>query len=189
MTQSASESPANEGGSEMSTHRAITSGFAVGAAMSMSVLLASPASANPQATSPYGTFECSDGRTIDIFGMDLGRFPTQVGFIDGKGAVARWIAIEETVTVTVLDGDHEGEVMVVENDFDAPANKGRRTIQPDLSQLATCAVAESFDYEDVLTEETVAYLGLDASYIGATVNFSGSNSRTVWVNPVQLSQR
>ncbi len=152
-------------------------------------LAAAPAAANPQATAPYGTFACSDGRTVDIFGIAVPQFPTQVGFINGKGAVARWISAEETVTVTVLDGVHAGEVIAVDNDYAGAANKGARAPQPDLSQLATCSISESYDYEDVLTEETAGYVGLDASYVGATVNFTGSVTRTVWVNPVQLAHR
>jgi hypothetical protein len=173
----------------MSARHAITSSLALGALLGASVLLAGPATANPQATNPYGTFECSDGRTLDIYGMDLPRFPGVVGFIDGKGAAARWFEGEEQVTVTVLDGAHAGEVIHADNVYSVPANPGRRTTEPDLSQLATCAVEESFDYDEVLTETTAGYVGLDASYIGATVNFTGTASRTVWVNPVQLSKR
>ncbi|MFC6239732.1 hypothetical protein [Longivirga aurantiaca] len=173
----------------MSRRHTFASTFAVGAVAGASVLLAAPASANPQATAAYGTFTCSDGRTFDIFGMDVPRFPSQVGFLGGKGAVARWIASEETVTVTVLDGVHANEVIAVDNDYAGAANKGARAPQPDLLRLATCSTSESYNYEDVLTAETAGYVGLDASYVGATVNFTGSATRTVWVNPVQLSKR
>ena len=152
-------------------------------------VLAAPASANSQATSPYGTFNCSDGRIVEFFGMPVPHFPTQVGFLDGKGAVARWVATTNTGTLTVLDGAHKGQVIPFDIDEAGPANASRRVSAPDLSTLATCTRSEESSDTFQVDQGTADFLGLDSSYIGANVTSKDSFSLTVWVNPVQLAHR
>ena len=150
---------------------------------------AAPAAANPQATAPYGTFTCSDGRTVDIFGIAVPQFPTQVGFIGGKGAVARWFGVQDIGSVTILDGAHEGEVFANDNAFTGPANHSRRASLPDLSMLATCTGTDDYSYHFAMDQESVDFLGLDSSYLGAQAHVEGTSSTTVWINPVQLAHR
>lgn len=172
-------------------HKRVTAltAAAVLASASAVGLVAAPAAANPQATAPYGTFTCSDGRTVDIFGIAVPRFPTQVGFIGGKGAVARWFGVQDTGAVTILDGAHAGEVFAIDNAFTGPANRSRRASPPDLSTLATCTGVEDYRYDFALDQESADFLGLDASYLGAQAHVEGTSSTTVWINAVQLAHR
>lgn len=173
----------------MSARHASTISLAVGILLTGSVAVASPAVANSQATAPYGTFTCSDGRTFEIFGMPVLRFPSQVGFINDKGVLARWYAAQESGSVTVLDGPHAGEVVPFDNAFSGPINRSRRASQMDLSELATCSAVEQYSYTFTMDQERADYLGLDATYVGALVAATGSSTTTVYLNGNQLAHR
>ena len=173
----------------MSIRRSSTLALALGALLAGSVVVATPAVANSQATSPYGTFTCSDGRTFDIFGMPVLRFPSQVGFINDKAVVARWLDTLESGSVTVLDGVYVGQVIPFENSFSGPINRSRRASLTNLSELASCSTWEQYSYTFVMDEERAGYLGLDATYVGALVAATGSSTVTVWINAEQLAHR
>jgi hypothetical protein len=150
------------------------------------------ASATSQATVSYGTFTCSDSRTFEVFGMAVPRFPAQVGFVDGRGIVARWFAGTETGRVTILA---TGEVIHFAINFEGPLNRSQRVAPLDFANLTSCTSAGSrplFGY--TLTQWDVDYLGLDRlglhpPYAGALANIVDYDSTTVWVNPVQFAHR
>lgn len=169
--------------------------FATSAALALAVgALATPSAlaANQQATTPYGTFECSDGRTFAITGMSTPRFPQLVGFMGGKGVVARWVESSASGTIEVLDGTHEGQVIDFSfPPFSGPANQSRRASAPDLSRLATCVTEGHDGGEFTLTADDVLALGLKPSveYIGAAVRVDQHFMTKVWINSAQLAAR
>ena len=111
--------------------------------LSLGVLVAPSALAgNQQATSPYGAFTCSDGRTFDITGMPSPRFPIQVGFMDGKGVVARWFDQSYYAKIVGPDQVASKAVPFAPDPFSGPVNKSRRASSLDLSGLATCISAQ-----------------------------------------------
>ena len=174
----------------MSRRHAIPSGLAAAALVAASVLLATPASANPNATSSLGTFICSDGRTVDVVGMSSPRFPHQVGFVGGKAIVARWIAGQQTASIVFLDGAHAGEPPnLVDATFAGPGNEHSRASAPDLSAFASCTTGGLATYPFTMDQSTADYLGLDSSYVGANTMITENFSETVWINPLQLSKR
>lgn len=183
----------------MRTRRSARAGLAVALLAASPALMAAPASANSQATTSYGTFSCSDGRTAEFFGMPTPRFPEWVGFLDGRGVVAQWVANDADGTLTVLTGPHTAQVIPLDElnlDF-GPAPLPGRSHRPlpasasDLDAMFTsCTRVDQFDPSPtVLTQDDLDQLGLDSSYLGALVTVEGSASTTVWINRVQLSHR
>jgi hypothetical protein len=173
---------------------------AVSAALALGLgAAAAPAAlaGNQQATTPYGTFECSDGSTHEIFGMPSPRFPIQVGFIGGKGVVARWFESEFNVTLLALyDANTEEEleipndVTAAEGQFAGPANMSRRVSQPNLAGLVTCTkIEENLTYTMPLDQEAVDMFGLDDSYIDTEVMIEEDSKLTVYINPKQFAAR
>lgn len=161
---------------------AVASAFAFG-------LMAVPASANPQATAPYGTFTCSDGRTFDVFGIAVPRFPAQVGFVDGRGIVARWFVSSDRGSLTILDGDYAGDVISFDSHVSGPLNHSRRATPLDLANFTSCTSEGSQDYQSVLTQSDIDILGLEAKYLGASARVVDASSTIVWVSPVQFAHR
>jgi hypothetical protein len=169
--------------------------FATSAALGLADgALATPSAfaANQQATMPYGTFTCSDGRTFAITGMSAPRFPQLVGFMGGKGVVARWVESSASGTIEVLDGIHDGQAIAFSfPPFSGPANHSRRASAPDLSRLDTC-VTEGHDAgEFTLTADDVMALGLEpgVEYIGAGVRVEQTFMTKVWIQSTQLAAR
>ena len=159
-------------------------------ALSLGALVAPSALAgNQQATTPYGTFECSDGRTFDIAGMPSPRFPIQVGFMDGQGVVARWFDQSFRAEIVAPDDVAEVAEAFAPDPFSGPVNKSRRASSLDLSGLATCSSAQDAVSRWVLDAETVSLFGLDESFIGASVDVHEVSSLTVYINAKQVAAR
>ena len=178
----------------MSVHHAITTGLAAGALLGASLLLSPPATAAPPNPAPLGTFTCVEGnsiRTLDVSGVNLPRFPHQVGFVGGKAVVGRWMRNVDQGTLNVIAGPHGPEVISFSLDISGPLNPGRQANTPDLSTLTPCitgggpGTSEQFP----LDQGSVDQLGLDDSYVGARVTVTETWSETVWINRVQLSKR
>jgi len=156
-----------------------------------SVLLSASASAAPAPVS-YGFFTCSDGTSAEIFGKDTAHFPINVGFIDAKGVVARWVNEIVTGTFTVVSAPDPGligDVLPVSTDNSGPATNSRRTSPPKLDGLAACSKTEAVVDQGTLTAEDVVYFGLDPMYVGATVDVELDDTLTVWINSRQLAAR
>jgi hypothetical protein len=166
--------------------------FAASAALALSlgaVLAPSALAGNQQATTPYGTFECSDGRTFDITGMPSPRFPIQVGFMDGKGVVARWF--DQAFSAKIVAPKEVADVAVAytPDPFSGPVNRSRRAGALDLSGLATCSSAQDAVSSWELDAETVSLFGLDESFSGAVVDVQEVSSLTVYINAKQVAAR
>lgn len=183
----------------MRTPRSVQAGLAAALLAAGPALMAAPASANSQATASYGTFSCSDGRTVEFFGMPTPRFPELVGFLDGRGVVAQWVANDADGTLTVLSGVHQGESIPLDAlnlDFGPAPVPGRSHRPPPASatdldgKFTSCTRTDQLDPNPTtLTQDDLDQLGLDSSYLGALVTVEGSASATVWINRVQLSHR
>ncbi len=159
-------------------------------ALSLGALVAPSALAgNQQATSPMAPSTCSDGRTFDITGMPSPRFPIQVGFMDGRGVVARWF--DQSFRAEIVAPDEVADVAEVfaPDPFSGAANRSRRASSPDLSGLATCTSAQDAVNTWVLDAETVSLFGLDESFIGASVDVHEVSSLTVYINAKQVAAR
>jgi hypothetical protein len=178
----------------MSVHHTITAGLATSALLGASLLLSTPATAAPPNPSPLGTFTCVEGdsiRTIDVAGVNLPRFPHQVGFVGGKAVVGRWITSVDQGTLNVNDGPNGTEVIPFSFNDSGPLNPGRQASTPDLSTLTACSASggPGTSEEFPLDQGSVDNLGLDNSYVGALVTVTETWSETVWINRVQLSKR
>ncbi|NMM24858.1 MAG: hypothetical protein HHJ11_15465 [Phycicoccus sp.] len=177
----------------MSVQHTITTGLAAGALLGASLLLAPTATAAPPNPYPLGTFTCVEGsssRTLDVSGVNLPRFPRQVGFVGGKAIVGRWMRNVDEGTLNVIEGPNGIEDISFSVDFSGPLNPGRQASTPDLSRLTPCStggggISEQF----TLDPGSVDQLGLDDNYVGALVTVTDTWSETVWINPVQLSKR
>lgn len=178
----------------MSARHLITTGLAGGALIGASLLLSPPATAAPPNPSPLGTFTCVEGNsimTLDVSGVNLPRFPHQVGFVGGKAVVGRWMRNVDEGTLNVIEGPKGAEVIEFSFDISGPLNPGQRASTPDLSTLTPCrsgggpGTSEPF----LLDSASVDKLGFDESYSGALVTVTETWSETVWINRVQLSKR
>lgn len=146
---------------------------------------------NHQATAPYGTFTCSDGRTFDITGMPSPRFPIQVGFMDGKGVVARWFTQSYRAEIVGPD-EVAGDAVPFEPDpYAGFANMSRRASSPDLSRLASCTSSGEAMTEHALDAEAVAMFGLPVSSIDPETEVLVHEvfSLTVYINAKQVAAR
>jgi len=177
----------------MSVHHTITAGLATSALLGASLLLSTPATAAPPNPSPLGTFTCVEGDsiwTIDVAGVNLPRFPHQVGFVGGKAVVGRWMTNVDEGTLNVIEGPNDAEVLAFSFDLSGPLNPGHQASTPDLSRLTACSTGGSGTTEPfALDQGSADVLGLDDSYVGALVTVTETWSETVWINPVQLSKR
>jgi hypothetical protein len=183
----------------MRTRRTVRAGLAAVLLAAGPAVIVAPASANSEATVSYGTFSCSDGRTVEFFGMPAPRFPELVGFLEGRGVVAQWVANDADGTLTVLNGVHQGQSIALDTlnlDF-GPAPLPGRSHRPvpasatDLDdKFTSCTRTDHLDPSPTtLTQEDLDQLGLDSSYLGAVVTVDGSANTTVWISRMQLSQR
>lgn len=153
------------------------------------VMAPSALAGNQQATTPYGTFTCTDGRTFDITGMPSPRFPIQVGFMSGRGVVARWFDQSfraEIVAPAEVVPDAE---VFAPDPFSGAVNSSRRASTPDLSGLATCSSTQDALSWWVLDAETAAMFGLDESFAGTSVEVHEESSLTVYINAKQVAAR
>jgi len=171
----------------MSHRRVVPAALALVAAGPL--LVPANAAAAPPNIAPLGAYVCSDGRTIDVSGVDRMRFPEQVAFVDGKGLVARWFATSAQGTVTILDGPHAGQVLSFDLTASGPANRHRTASSVDLTGLAPCVLSGHEAYTFSLPPEAAEQLGLDGSYVGTAANVDQTITQTAWFNPVQLSKR
>jgi hypothetical protein len=177
------------GRTHMRTHHVRTLAAAAGAVVAAGVMLAvNPASAAPPAAVSYGTFECSDGTTIEPFGQNKPHFPVRTGFLDGKGVVAQWLTERVSGHLELTD---PAENVPVDAFFEGPTNASHRTAAPpNLSGLTDCTMSFPIQGEPVtLDADAVAFLGLDESYIGRSGVAFLTDERTVWLNPNQVKTR
>ena len=158
--------------------------LALGAVMAPSAL-----AGNHNATASYGTFTCSDGRVFDITGMPRPTFPIQVGFMDGKGVVARWF--DQTYSAEIVEPAGVAGVAdpFAPDPFSGPANMSRRASTLDLSSLATCTNSGEATSPYVLDAEAATMFGLPDSYIGTAVMVHEVFSLTVYINAKQVAAR
>ena len=159
-------------------------------ALSLGAVMAPSALAgNQQATTPYGTFTCTDGRTFDITGMPSPRFPIQVGFMDGRGVVARWFDQSFRAEIVAPEKVAAAAEAFAPDPFSGPANNSRRASTPDLSGLATCTSTQDALSWWMLDAETAGLFGLDESFAGTLVEVHEESSLTVYINAKQVAAR
>ena len=164
----------------------------LGAISAMGVaLLTPPASAAPPNAADLGDLTCSDARTLQVDGVDLPHFPHQVGFVDGKGVVARWMHLFDSGSLTITA---TAEVFPFDVELWGPTNPGRRTTEPDLLRLVECTISFAGSNTITLTADDIAQLlalgvALDSTYVGAEATIEESGYETLYVDPVQLSRR
>lgn len=175
----------------MSDRRTITTCIAGGALLGASLLVAPPALAgNQRATNPYGTFECSDGRTFDIYGMASPRFPIQVGFLDGKGVVGRWM--HESYSAEIVAPAEIAALAnpnPVEEEHEGTLNRSRGQSPADLEGLASCVSSGAGEAQYLITADLASMFGLDDHHIGKTVTIAEEYALTVWINASQVAKR
>ncbi len=124
--------------------------------------------------------------------MNSPRFPQLVGFMGGKGVVARWVESSASGTIEVLDGIHRGQVIPFSfPPLSGPANQSRRASAPELSRLDSCVTEGHDSGEFTLTADDVLALGLEPAvgYTGAAVRVDQTFMTKVWITSAQLAAR
>ena len=144
---------------------------------------------NHNATASYGTFTCSDSRTFDITGIATPRFPIHVGFMDGKGVVARWFDQSYSAKIVLPAEVADDAVAFAPDPFSGPATMSRRASSPDLSSLATCTSAGEATSPYTLDAAMAEMFGLPASSIGTPVMVHEAFSLTVYITTQQVAAR
>jgi len=147
---------------------------------------APPAQAAPPNAQLDGTYACSTGQSYEVYVSDH----SLVGYIDGRGVAPRAFWFTSTLHLDVLDGPYAGDAITASFDSGITGPNQRPINPAGLTNTSTCTQSSTEEIEPgVLDEEAVAFFGIDAKYLGATVSGSEDASITVYITTKLIEHR
>jgi hypothetical protein len=154
------------------------------------LIAVAPAQAAPPTATQSFPISCDNGSSGTVQ-VDERGLPSRSAWISGRGIAARAFARTESGTVHLVDGATATYSIAEAPGIDA-GRKGIQVFPSLVSQSNTTACHtpdESFDFTLTLSAEDVAFIGIDAAYIGTVAEVAGHGATTVYLGTEQLAAR